>query len=87
MRDSGGGRIFAGKQRLLPLRYAGGALSAEKGEFEADLCLSEQTLCQLCLGALSMDQARWKQDVILKGENPALWALFPGKKVFLTNGF
>lgn len=64
-----------------------GALSAEKGEFEADLCLSEQTLCQLCLGALSMDQARWKQDVILKGKNPALWALFPGKKVFLTNGF
>lgn len=69
------------------LRYADGALSAEKGEFEADLCLSEQTLCQLCLGALSMDQARWKQDVILKGKNPALWALFPGKKVFLTNGF
>lgn len=69
------------------LSYAQGALNVEKGDFECALCLNEGTLCQLCLGALSMEQARWKPDVQIRSENPALWALFPGKKVLLTNGF
>lgn len=59
----------------------------EPFEGEAELSLSITSFTQLCLGYLSLDSARFKPDVCLRGNGELLRRVFHKKPVFLSDRF
>jgi len=66
------------------VRYAkDGAVSVTRCEGDADLRVSVQTFTQLALGVLSLEQAAYKSDVQINGNEETLRQVFVQKPVFL----
>lgn len=53
----------------------------------ADLSVTVQTLTQLCLGYLSLDIAKFREDLEIHGNEELLTRIFPSKPVFMSEKF